>query len=276
MKSLQNMVAVVTGAASGIGRALAVELARRGCDLAISDLDDAGLEETRERIEKLGRAAMTGRLDVARMEEMKRFAAEVMDRFGKTDILMNNAGIALVAPVEEMNHEAFSRVMAVNFWGAYNGVTAFLPQMRKQPAARIVNISSIMGLWALPTQAAYNCSKFAVRALSESLAQELAGTGVVVSCVYPGGVKTNIARQANFQQPFGPLKDKENFARLFDKYLAHTTPEKAAETIIKGMQAGRARILVGPDAYLVDVTQRLFPAVYQKIIPAIFKRSYQS
>jgi NAD(P)-dependent dehydrogenase (short-subunit alcohol dehydrogenase family) len=270
MKSFDKKVAVVTGAASGIGRALAVGLANRGCDLALADLDLAGLRETAEMVETAGVRVLSQRVDVADAEEMKKFAADVVAYFGNADIIVNNAGIAIIALVEEMNHDAFSRVMAVNFWGVYNGVVAFLPYMRKQANGQIVNISSVFGLWGIPTQAAYNCSKFAVRGLSESLAQELAGTGIAVSCVYPGGIRTNFARRVNFHQSFGPLKNKETFMKLFDK-LAVTTPEKAAEVIIRGIRARRARILIGPDAYLVDFIQRLFPALYQKIIPTILK-----
>jgi len=161
--------------------------------------------------------------------------------------------------------------MDVNFWGVYNGVTAFLPHMRKQAHGHIVNISSVFGLWGIPSQAAYNCSKFAVRGLSESLAQELTGTGITVSCVYPGGIKTNIARSAQFQQTFGPLQNRETFTKLFDEHLSLTTSEKAAAVIVKGIKTRRARILIGPDAYLLDILQRLFPALYQKIIPAMMK-----
>ncbi|PIP37649.1 MAG: short chain dehydrogenase [Desulfobacterales bacterium CG23_combo_of_CG06-09_8_20_14_all_51_8] len=270
MKSFEKKVAVITGAASGIGRALAVGLANRGCDLAIADLDMDGLGETSEMVKAVGVRVIPRRLDVADAEAMKKFAAEVVEYFGKADIIVNNAGIAIIALVEEMNHDAFSRVMAVNFWGVYNGVTAFLPYLRKQANGHIVNISSVFGLWGIPTQAAYNCSKFAVRGLSESLAQELAGTGIIVSCVYPGGIRTNIARRANFHQGFGPMKNKEMFTKLFDK-LSITSPEKAAAVIIRGIRARRARILIGPDAYLLDFIQRFFPALYQKIIPTILK-----
>ena len=271
MKSFQKKVAVVTGASSGIGRALAIGLANRGCHLAIADLDPEGLRETAGIIKSSGGDVMTFSLDVSDREGMRQFADQVVEHFGKADILVNNAGIALVALVEELNHEAFNRVMAVNFWGVYNGVTAFLPHMRKQDSGLIVNISSVFGLWGIPSQAAYNCSKFAVRALSESLAQELSGTGITVSCVYPGGIQTNIARRANFQQAYGPVKNRETFTKLFDEHLAITTPEKAAAVIIRGIRARRARILIGPDAYLVDFIQRLFPALYQKIIPAVMK-----
>jgi len=271
MRSLQKKVAVVTGASSGIGRALAIRLAGEGCVLAIADLDQQGLRETASIIKSSGGDAMTFPLDVSNREAMREFADQVVHQFGKADILVNNAGIALVALVEELNHEAFNRVMDVNFWGVYNGVTAFLPHMRKQGGGHIVNISSVFGLWGIPSQAAYNCSKFAVRGLSESMAQELSGTGITVSCVYPGGIKTNIARCAQFQQAFGPLKNRETFTKLFDDHLALTTPEKAAEVIVKGIKARRARILIGPDAYLVDFIQRLFPALYQKIIPAVMK-----
>lgn len=270
MKSLRGQTAVITGAASGIGRALAVALAREGCELAIADVDPEGLSVTAGLVEKAGVAVITGRVDVAAAEEVRRFAGQVIEKFGRADILINNAGIVQFAVVDEVNREGFRRVMDVNFWGVYNGVTAFLPYLRRQASASIVNISSVFGLWAIPTQAAYNCSKFAVRALSEALAQELAGSGITVSCVYPGGIKTNIARNARFQQAYGPLKDKEAFTKLFEK-MALTTPEKAAAVIVEGITARRARILIGPDARVVDLLQRIFPALYQKIIPAFLK-----
>ncbi|MEW6079562.1 MAG: SDR family oxidoreductase [Thermodesulfobacteriota bacterium] len=270
MQSLRGKVVVVTGAASGIGRALSLILAGEGCCLAIADMNEEGLRETAAMAEKRGAAAMTCRLDVSAAEDVRGFAAGVVEKFGRVDIVINNAGITTVGVVDETNHDGFKRVMEVNFWGVYNGVIAFLPYLRRQNAGRIVNISSVFGLWGIPTQAAYNCSKFAVRGLSESLAQELAGTGVGVSCVYPGGIKTNIARSARFQQSYGPLEDKEAFTKLFER-LALTTPEKAAAVIVKGIKSGRARILIGPDAYAMDVTQRLFPTLYQKIIPAVLK-----
>ena len=271
MKSLRNQVAVVTGAASGIGRALSVALAGEGCHLAIGDLDLEGLGETAKIVKSAGSKVFTSRLDVADPLEMKAFAAKVVEKFGRVDILVNNAGIALVAMVDEANRAGFQRVMDINFWGVFDGVISFLPQMRKQASAHIVNISSVFGLWAIPTQASYNCSKFAVRALSEALAQELSGTGVTISCVYPGGVRTNIAKGAQFQQGFGPLESKEAFRRLFEEHLAVTTPEKAAAAIIRGIKAKRARILIGPDAYLMDFLQRMFPTLYQKIIPTVLK-----
>lgn len=270
MQSLRGKIAVVTGAASGIGRALSMALAGEGCCLAMADMNEDGLRETAAMAEKKGAAVFTSRLDVAAAADVRNFAARVVEKFGRADIIINNAGITTLGLVDELNHEGFKRVMDVNFWGVYNGVIAFLPHMRRQNAGRIVNISSVFGLWGIPTQAAYNCSKFAVRGLSEALAQELAGTGVAVSCVYPGGIKTNIARSARFQQSFGPLEDKEAFTRLFER-LARTTPEKAAAVIVKGIKAGRARILIGPDAYAIDITQRLFPTLYQKIIPAFLK-----
>ncbi|MEW5736749.1 MAG: SDR family oxidoreductase [Thermodesulfobacteriota bacterium] len=275
MKSLKNKVAVVTGAASGIGRALSVALAREGCRLALSDLEPEGLRETARTIENAGGVVITSLTDVANAEEMRSFAGEVIERFGQVDILVNNAGIANVAMIDEGSRAGFERVMNVNFWGVFNGVTAFLPHMKRQPSAHIVNISSVFGLWGIPSQAAYNCSKFAVRALSESLAQELSGSGITVSCVYPGGVKTNIAKGAKFEGAFGPFKDKEAFTRLFDEHLAFTTSEKAADVMVKGIKAGSARIRIGPDAYLMDFTQRLFPALYQKIIPTVLKLKFR-
>jgi len=271
MNYFHKKVAVVTGASSGIGRALAMGLAKNGCNLAIADIDSDGLKETADMIGRIGVHVILRKLDVTRPDDMRMFAGQVIETFGKTDILVNNAGITTVAMVDEMNRAVFNRVMDVNFWGVFNGISAFLPYMYMQTNAQIVNISSVFGLWGIPSQAAYNCSKFAVRALSESLAQELAGTSIIVSCVYPGGVKTNIARGADFQQSFGPLSDKETFAKFFDD-LAFTTPEKAAATIIRGIKERRARILIGPDAYLMDFTQRLFPSLYQKIIPMLIRR----
>ena len=271
MKSLKDKVAVVTGAASGIGRELSKVLASEGCHLAVADKNAEGLQETERMLEKAGVRTLSSQVDVSRAGDVEKFAAQVMEQFGRVDIIINNAGIAVVAHIDQTNTPAFQNVMNVNFWGVYNGVTAFLPYLKKQGFGHIVNISSVFGLWGIPTQAAYNCSKFAVRGLSESLAQELSGTGIKVTCVYPGGIRTNIAKSAGFNQSFGPFKDKETFQKLFDEHLAITSPEKAARCIVRGIKANRARILIGPDAYLMDYTQRLFPRLYQNIIPAAIK-----
>ncbi|MBF0239386.1 MAG: SDR family oxidoreductase [SAR324 cluster bacterium] len=271
MSYLKKKVSVVTGASSGIGRELAIALANEGCHVALADIDLEGLKDTEKIVREKGIQVASYKVDVSNLKDMQSFSEQVLEHFGSVDILVNNAGIVLVSTIEQMEYKKFQRVMDVNFGGVFNGITAFLPHLKTRESAHIVNISSVFGLWAVPTQAAYNCSKFAVRALSEALVQELDSTSVSVSCVYPGGIQTNIAKNAHFQES-GPMKSKAGFAQLFDR-LAFTTPQKAAEVIIlEGIKQKKKRVLIGPDAYVFDMTQRLFPSLYQKIIPTLMKR----
>ncbi len=264
MTDIKGKTAVITGAASGIGRATAVALAREGARVAAVDLDRAGLAETASRIAAIGGEVTTYLIDVASRDAVYAFAHEVESAFGGADIVINNAGVAQVATVEELAYEDFEWVMNIDFWGMVYGTKAFLPQLRAKGQGHIVNVSSVFGLFAVPTQAAYNSAKFAVRGFTEALRHEMRGSGIAVSCVHPGGIKTNIMRNARFLQSVQTTV-REEAATGFDR-LARTTPERAAEVIISGIKKNKGRILIGPDAKVLDIIQRLMPASYGRIL----------
>jgi len=273
MSKLQGRVAVVTGAASGIGRALAHRLADAGCRLAISDIDEEGLAETAAECERRGAEVDARRLDVSSREAVFAYADAVAERFGAVHLVVNNAGVALGATVEEMTIEDFEWLMGINFWGVVYGTKAFLPHLKRADWGHIVNISSVFGLIGVPTQSAYNAAKFAVRGFTESLRQELEIAGSSVSCttVHPGGIKTNIARKSRL----GGLGDfdrpRDEMTAQFDK-VARTTPDEAARVIVEAVERNRRRALVGPDAYVIDWMQRVLPTAYQRLVAAGAKR----
>lgn len=261
----KNSIAVITGAASGIGRALAVRLAEEGiAGLSISDVDQAGLKETAEMIEKSGVRVLTSIADVSRREDVQRLADETVAEFGRATHLINNAGVGLVGRADQVSIEDIEWLMGINFWGTIYGTKIFLPILQAQEKAHIVNISSVFGFIALPGQAAYCASKFAVRGFTEALRHELEGTNVLVSCVHPGGIRTNIAKRAR-QGENTPDADKKMAPVIFDK-LAPTTPAEAAETIVNGIKAANPRILIGSDARQISLIYRLFPKKYFKIM----------
>jgi NAD(P)-dependent dehydrogenase (short-subunit alcohol dehydrogenase family) len=254
--------AVVTGAASGIGRALAVELTERGANVAASDVNEVGLAETLARCDRAGTKTIAYRLDVADRGAVLQHAEEVVRDFGDVHLVVNNAGVALGATVEEMAWADYDWLMGINLGGVVNGTKAFLPHLIASGDGHLVNISSVFGLIGVPTQSAYNAAKFAVRGFTEALRQEMiiAGKPVGVHCVHPGGVDTNIARAARTSDRLGT--DREKQARDFSR-LARTSPESAARTILRGVDRNSARILVGPDAYLIDAIPRLLGARYE-------------
>jgi NAD(P)-dependent dehydrogenase (short-subunit alcohol dehydrogenase family) len=265
MKSLNEKVVVITGAGSGIGRALAVEAGKRGAFLALSDWNEAGVKET----EKLAGAkrSLSRKVDVRSETEVSDFASEVERELGGAHVVVNNAGVTVSDFVGAMKRTDFEWLMDINFWGVVRGTEAFLPQLKAKDDAHVVNISSVFGLIGVPSQSAYNASKFAVRGYTESLRQELEGTNVHVTCVHPGGVKTNIVRNGrNRTNTDGRAVEGDKMARDFDK-VARTTPEEAANIIWAGALANAPRVLVGGDAHVIDLVQRLFPTGY----PAIFK-----
>ncbi|MEQ8326248.1 SDR family NAD(P)-dependent oxidoreductase [Parvibaculum sp.] len=264
MTEIKGKLAIVTGAASGIGRGTALELARRGARLAISDLDRAGLAETAKRIEALGTTVTTYLLDVADRDAVYAFAQEIETTHGGADIVVNNAGVAQIARVDELTYEDFEWVMNIDFWGMVYGTKAFLPQMQAKGAGHIVNVSSVFGIISVPTQAAYNSAKFAIRGFTEALRHEMKGTEIKVSCVHPGGIKTNIVRNARFLQSTQATA-REDAASGFDK-LAMTTPEKAGRVIVNGIAKNKPRILIGIDAKIIDWMQRLMPVSYGRIM----------
>ncbi|HEX7777166.1 MAG TPA: SDR family NAD(P)-dependent oxidoreductase [Parvibaculum sp.] len=264
MTDIRGKVAVVTGAASGIGRATAIALAREGARLAISDVDRAGLAETAARISAAGGEAQTYLLDVSSREAVYAFAQDIEAQFGGADIVVNNAGIALVADVADMPYEDFELVMNIDFWGMVYGSKAFLPQLQRKGGGHIVNVSSVFGLFSVPSQAAYNSAKFAIRGFTEALRHEMRGSAIKVSCVHPGGIKTNIMRNARFLQNVQTTV-REEAASGFDR-LARTTPDQAAATIVNGIKKNKPRILIGIDAKILDIIQRLLPAAYGRLL----------
>lgn len=264
MTQFSGKVVVITGAASGIGRALSVALTKRGARVAMVDLDRQGLAETARRVDEAGGTPCTYLVDVADRNAVHALAQEIESSFGGADIVINNAGVAQIARVEDLSYEDLEWVMNINFWGMVYGTKAFLPQLRAKGAGHIVNVSSIFGLIAVPHQAAYNAAKFAIRGFTEALRHELHGSSIHVSCVHPGGIKTNIVRNARFLQS-AQATVREDAVSGFD-LIAFSTPEKAAQIIIKGIERNKGRILVGPDARIIDWLQRLMPVSYGRLL----------
>ena len=262
MSFLSSGVAVVTGAGSGIGRALAQQLATAGSGLALADVDEAGLQQTAQMLAEASGLVTTHVVDVAKEEEVKAFAADVDGRHGRVTLLINNAGVALHGDFDDVSLDDFRWLMDINFWGAVYGVKYFLRLLKREPRAHIVNLSSVFGLIAPAGQAAYAASKFALRGFTEALGHELEGSHVGVSCVHPGGIRTSIARRARLGEGTPPMRQEESIARF--ERLARTSPEAAAARILRGVECRESRILIGMDAYQVDVLQRLRPASYWK------------
>lgn len=261
---LAGRTAVITGAASGIGRGIAQALAARGCNLALADVNEAGLAET---------AAMTGgvtatchRIDVASREAVAAFPAAVLDAHGRVDLLFNNAGVGVGGTFEQVDEADFDWLMEINFHAVVRMTRAFLPLLRASDAARIVNISSIFGIIAPPGQTAYAASKFAVRAFSESLRRELEaeGASVGVTVVHPGGIATNIAR--NSRVPKGVNSEAvEARRKQFEKFL-RMPPPQAGEIIVRGVERRQPRVLVGRDAKFMALVERIAPVSYWKLL----------
>jgi NADP-dependent 3-hydroxy acid dehydrogenase YdfG len=266
MSSFEGQVAVITGAGSGIGRALAVNLAKKGTKLALSDIDTDGLAETVRQAEALGADVKSDRLNVAEREAVLAYADTVVAHFGKVNQVYNNAGIAYNGNVVKSEFKDIERIIDVDFWGVVNGTKAFLPHVIASGEGHIVNISSVFGLIAIPGQSAYNAAKFAVRGFTEALRQEmLVGKHPVkVTCVHPGGVKTAVARNATVADG----EDQQTFSEFFDKRLAHLSPETAAKTIVNGVAKGHARVVVGWDAKAFDWLARITGSSYQRIVAA--------
>ena len=268
MKDFTNKVCVITGAGSGIGRGLALELASRGARLALSDIDgERAAGSAAAATQRGARDVESYVLDVANRDAVFAHASEVAERFGVVNLVVNNAGVALEGTVLETSVEDYEWLMGINWWGVLYGTKAFLPALIASGDGYLVNISSVFGLIAVPTQSAYHAAKFAVRGLTESLREEMLMDGhpVGVSCVHPGGVKTDIARAARSE------RDAQERAETFEK-MARLTPEQAARIILKGVERRRARILVGTDAQLMDLMQRATGSRYQDVVWRAAKR----
>lgn len=266
MKSFTNKVVVITGAGSGIGRALARNLAGRGARLALSDVDEAGLAETASL---LGPAAevRSDQIDVRDRAAMAVYAASVAAEFGVVNVVINNAGVALTGSVADMSYQDMEWIVDIDFWGVVNGTKEFLPHLISSGDGHIVNLSSLFGLLGIPGQSAYNAAKFAVRGFTESLRQEMvvAKLPVQVTSVHPGGIRTAIARNARVAEG----EDQAALAEYFDRKLAKMSPERAAEIIVNAMLANKGRVIVGADAKLLNLFQLLFGWRYQNVVSAI-------
>jgi len=252
----------ITGAGSGIGRALAVALAAEGCHVALSDIDESGLTETVDMCAGHEIQVSSQRVDVADRRAMFNWAERVVSDHGKVNLIFNNAGVALSYTVESMSFEDLEWIMGVNFWGVVNGTKAFLPHLATSGEGHIVNLSSVFGLIGIPSQSGYNASKFAVRGFTEALRIELKSERSPVSCttVLPGGVKTNIVRNARLDSALPNQNDDPDAA--FQR-TALTTPEDAAKSILRAVRSDRRRVLVGPDAKVLDILSRLPAGVYE-------------
>jgi NADP-dependent 3-hydroxy acid dehydrogenase YdfG len=270
MEGFAGKVAAVTGAGSGIGQALAIELGRSGARLAISDVDTEGLAATEERLKAIGVPVKTDRLDVTEREAFERYADGVVEHFGKVNQIYNNAGIAFAGDIEVSQFKDIEKVMDVDFWGVVNGTKVFLPHLIASGDGHVINISSVFGLFSVPGQAAYNAAKFAVRGFTEALRQEMTAAGhpVKVTTVHPGGIKTAIARNMTTVDGI----DKQDLAHAFDKKLASTSPGRAAKIILDGVRKNRARVLVGPDAKALDLIVRITGSGYQRLFPPVMSR----
>ncbi len=267
MKNFQDRVVVITGAGSGIGRGLALAFAARGARLALCDKDRRGLSETCKLLQEKPSDIFAQELDVSDRQAFLSFAQEVKSRLGTASVVINNAGVALSEDFTEMQRSDFEWLFAINFWGVVNGCEAFLPQLREQREASLVNISSCFGLVAMPTQSAYCASKFAVRGFTESLRAELRKTGVRPLVVHPGGVKTNIVRGGRHYQGIDGL-DREQLAARFDK-IALSSPEGVAQKIIRAIEKRDSRLVVGADAKIFDWVARISPRLSNLIASMI-------
>ena len=267
MRNLNGWVAAVTGAAAGIGRGLAHELARQGCELALCDANAGGLEETRAALAAAGTKVSAARVDVADRDAVYAWADAVVAQHGRANLVINNAGVALAATLRNVTLEEIEWLMGINFRGVVYGTKAFLPHITRAGQGHIVNISSVFGLIGFPGNGVYNAAKFAVRGFTECLAMELAieKSPIGVTCVHPGGIRTAIARNARIgaAQPLEMSRDEID--ALFQQ-ATWTSPERAARTIVAGVRRGKRRVLVGPDAHAISWLQRLMPVRYQHLV----------
>jgi len=272
VRTFDGKVVAITGAASGIGRALALELAGRGALLALSDIDEPGVAATAELARSGGAREVTASVvDVSDREAVERWAAETAAGFGRVNVIVNNAGVALSGDVETLDLADMEWIVGVNLWGVVHGTRAFLPHLIASGEGHVVTLSSLFGLVSMPGQSMYNATKYAVRGFSESLREELlvAGHPVGVTVVHPGGIRTAIARNARASSD----ADRAENARVFDESLARTDPETAAAVIVRGVLRGKPRVLIGRDAHLLHQFARLTGARYQDVVARAARRA---
>lgn len=258
MRSLQGKSVVITGAASGIGEALAFGMAQRGARLLLADIDATGLDRVVAALKQQGAECFGWVTDAGNESAIHGLAAEAKQLYVAVDIVINNAGVALVSPVEKLQTADAHWLMNINFWGVVHGCQAFLPQLRTRPDALLVNVSSIFAMVSMPTQSIYNASKAAVRGFSDALREELRGSSVGVLCVHPGGIRTNIANQARITD-VTMMADSDQQMKTHFNQMARTSPAQAAQTIIKAIESGKTRVLIGADATVLDLMFRLVP-----------------
>lgn len=274
MKNLQGKVAAITGAGSGIGQALALHLAQQGCHLALSDINQQGLDETQAKLSSYSVKVTQQILNVADEQAVYAWADQVEKDHGKVNLIFNNAGVALSGTVAGLSLDEYRWIMDINFWGVVYGTKAFLPKLEASGDGHVINISSIFGLASQPLMSGYNASKFAVRGLTESLRQdlELTGSNVSATCVHPGGIKTNIAKTARMTASVKESTgvDNEDSVKDFERLFINT-PASAAKTIVNGVLKNKRRVLIGPDAKMFDLIVRLLPSTYQWIFTKAVK-----
>lgn len=262
--NFKNKVAAITGAGSGIGRQLAIQLADLGCHLSLSDINSEGLSGTLRLVDRQDLKITTEILDVSDNDAVIAWANKTVAEHGRVNMIFNNAGVALFDTVELGKRKDLEWIMNINFWGVINGTTAFLPHLRAAGEGHVINISSLYGLIGQPGRSAYNASKFAVRGFTEALRQELEldseNPGISSSCVHPGGISTNIANTGRYGNA---VADEKVLRNQTNELLSTTTPRKAASIILKGVQQNKRRIIVGVDARIIDTIQRIMPSAYQ-------------
>lgn len=275
MKNFSNKTAAITGAASGMGRTLALSLARRGCHLALSDVNEAQLANVKREVEQHGVRVTTKRVNVASKDEVYTWAEDVIRDHKQCNLIFNNAGVAYAATIEGATYEDFEWIVDINFWGVVYGTKAFLPHLKASGEGHVINTSSLFGLIGFPGNGTYNATKFAVRGFTDALRVELEITRSCVSatCVHPGGIKTNIARAARMSESLKDIgvRDLAGGTAMFEK-MFRVTAEDAAETILRGVEKNKARVLVGADAKALDVFQRVLPNRYQRLLATAARR----